>query len=414
MKKRLMNNIGLKVLAFFAAVMSWLMVVNIDDPVTTQTYYNIPVSVMNEDVLSKSSQTYRIVDDAQTVDVVVNANRSVLDKIKNKNISAIADMRELTLNTQIPIQVKINGFEGEYKEAQSIPKNLIVILEEEESKKFPIVPTTTGTVRDGYALGEIKAIPEKVFIRGPKSIIRKISRVEAGASVSGLSADTLVQSQLTLYDEENNVIDQSLLKNNLGAEGVAVSIQILNTKNVPLVFDESAIHAAEGYSLTGVTYEPEEVQVSGTKENLAQISKVEIPAFVLEQSGLTARREKIVDITEYLPDTVKLVDENAGSVVVTISVEKDGTKSYDVSLGAIVVDSLDEGLLMSYETADVVEIQIRGPQDVLKSFEAKENVSINLAEFKEPGRYTVPVRVKVPEGCVLEKQISLNIILEKK
>ena len=34
MKTSLMNNLGLKILAFLAAGLLWLMVVNIDDPVT--------------------------------------------------------------------------------------------------------------------------------------------------------------------------------------------------------------------------------------------------------------------------------------------------------------------------------------------------------------------------------------------
>ena len=40
MKKSLTNNLGLKLLAFFIATMLWLIVVNIDDPYTKQTYSN--------------------------------------------------------------------------------------------------------------------------------------------------------------------------------------------------------------------------------------------------------------------------------------------------------------------------------------------------------------------------------------
>ena len=62
MEKRLMNNIGLKILAFFVAFMLWIMVVNIDDPVTHKTFSDIPVSVINEEVLANAHQpqTYQI------------------------------------------------------------------------------------------------------------------------------------------------------------------------------------------------------------------------------------------------------------------------------------------------------------------------------------------------------------------
>lgn len=409
-----MNNIGLKVLAFFTAVMSWLMVVNIDDPVTTQTYYNIPVSVINDEVLTQAEQTYRIVDDTQTVNVVVSANRSVLNKIRNEDIAAIADMKELTLNTQIPIRVSIRDFENKYKDAYATPRNLIVELEEEETKKFPIVPATSGTVRDGYALGDIRALPEKVSIRGPKSVIQRINRVEAAVNVSGMSADELIQSQLVLYDSDNREIDQSLLKNNLGGEGVAVSVQILKVKNIPVLFDESGIGVADGYSIKEVTYEPKEVQITGTEEALRKIDEIRIPASVLKMNGLTGKTEKVVDIAEYLPDSVRLADENAGRIFVTVFVEKNGTKNFDISLGSIAVEGLDENLKLSYETEDVVEIQVRGPEDILETFDVKGNVQIDLTEYKEPGKYTVPVMIQLPQGCALEIPVSLNIILEKK
>ena len=97
MKKRLTNNWGLKVLAFLIAVFMWLIVVNIDDPITDKIYTGIPVSVINEDVVTDNNRTYQIVDDTQTVNVVVSAKRSVLSKIKSDDISATADMKELTL-----------------------------------------------------------------------------------------------------------------------------------------------------------------------------------------------------------------------------------------------------------------------------------------------------------------------------
>lgn len=152
----------------------------------------------------------------------------MLSKIEAKDIVAVADMKELTLNTQIPIQVTVKGHE--YEEAYSNPRNLQIKLEDEETKKFPIVPKTTGTVRDGYVLGSVTAVPEQVSIRGPKSVVETISKVEAKVNVSGLSQDMLMKSELKLYDQDNEEIDQTLLSNNLGTEGVSINIELFRTK----------------------------------------------------------------------------------------------------------------------------------------------------------------------------------------
>ncbi len=413
MKKGLMNNWGLKILSFLLAVMLWTIVVNIDDPVTTKTFNNIPVTVINTEVLAATNQTYQIEDGTQNVSVTVRAKRSVLGKIKSDQIKATADMKELTLQTQIPIDIEIEGIN--YEDVEVTPRNLQVKLEDEETKKFPIVPKTTGTVRDGCALGEIQAVPEMVSIRGPKSVIDSISKVEASVSVSGLSEDVVTKSELVLYDKDNNIIDQSLLANNLGTEGVSVSVQVLETKNVKVEFDTSEITAAAGYSISNIKYEPDHINVTGRSEDLKKLKKISIPASALSSmSGLTSKTEQVVDIAEYLPEDIKLTDENAGSVVVTVGIDKDGSKSYDISMGSIKVNNLSNRLSLNYESADVLEIQIRGSEDALNSYKINDHVSIDLKNYQTAGTFTVPVTVEVPNGCVLENTVSVNVVLEEK
>ena len=52
MRRRLTENLGLKILAFFIAIFMWLIVVNIDDPVIETAYNGIPVSVINEEIVT--------------------------------------------------------------------------------------------------------------------------------------------------------------------------------------------------------------------------------------------------------------------------------------------------------------------------------------------------------------------------
>lgn len=412
MKTRLMNNIGLKILAFLAAGLLWLLVVNIDDPVTSATYQDVPVTVINQEVLAEEQQTFQIVDDTQTVDVTVTARRKILNRIQKEDITATADMRELTLKTQIPITVTVAGYDS--VEAEAYPRNLQVKLEDEELKNFPIVPKTTGTVRDGYVLGDIEAVPENVSIRGPKSVVDQIDRVEATVNVSGLSQDDVLTSRLMLYDDEGDEIDQSLLANNLGDEGVSVSVKLYQTKNVPITFDTSRITAAEGYEFTGITYEPEEIQITGSEKALRSVAEIRIPEEALALSGLTEKTEQVVDISDYIPDDVRLADENAGSVAVIITVEKDGTKAFDVMPSAVIVNHLSEDLVLTYDQTEALEIHVRGPRETLNSLNLERKVSIDLKEYTEQGSYTVPVDVQLPGDCGLEADVSVKIELQEK
>lgn len=413
MQKRITKNLTLKILAFLIAVFLWLIVVNIDDPVDDKTFSNIPVQVTHEEVITDNNNTYQIVDNTQEVNVTVTAQRSVLDKIKAEDIQATADMKELTLRTQVPIEITIKGYVGKYEKATANPRNLQIQIDEEAKNNFPITPTTTGTVRGGYEVGALKAVPEKVTLRGPKRIINSIAKVTAEADVSGLSEDETVEAKLVLYDANNNVIDQTLLANNLGKEGVSVEVELLQVKSVPIEVDTSDVSAAEGYKLGKITVEPQEVEITGDKTTLAGVSKISIPASALQLDNLTQKTDKTIDISSYIPSGVSLTEQNANKVVVSIPVQQPGAKTFEVSTNSIVVNNIAEGLSISYGSTVDLEIQIKGPGDALNLFSPAKKVSIDLKKYTNAGTYTVPVSVELPDGCSLVNNVSVDIILEK-
>ncbi|MCI5868724.1 MAG: CdaR family protein [Dorea sp.] len=412
MREKITNNLSLKILAFLIAVCMWLLVVNIDDPVSEEIYSGIPVQVVHEEVVTDNNSTYQIVDDTQEVSVTVVAKRSVLDKIKSEDITAVADMRELTLRTQVPIEVKVEGFK--YEKAYATPRNLQVQIDEEEKNNFPITPTTIGTVREGYVIAELNALPQKVTLRGPKKVIDSISKVMAEVDVSGLSESTTLEAKLVLYDVNNNVVDQTLLANNLGKEGVSVSVELFQIKDVPIKLDTSEVSAAEGYKIGDITVEPQKVSITGDESTLSKISEIDVPAEAISVSDLTQKYEKTIDISEYLPEGVSLVETNASNVVITIAVEQPGTRSYEVSINSIVVNNLSPDLELNYGSVVDLEIQVRGSNEKLDLFSIAKKVSIDLKNYTVPGIYTVPVTVELPRGCSLVNDVSVEVVLERK
>ena len=48
-KYKFTDNLGLKIIAVIFAAFLWLIVVNLDNPVSTQTFSEVPVTIINED-----------------------------------------------------------------------------------------------------------------------------------------------------------------------------------------------------------------------------------------------------------------------------------------------------------------------------------------------------------------------------
>ena len=417
MKKSLTNNIGLKLLAFLFAFMLWLLVVNIDDPVDTKTFDSIPVTIEHAEVVTQDQRSYQVLDGTDTVSVTVSATRSVLEKISAENIVATADMRELYLESQIRIEITIPGYE--FESATANPRNVQVKIEQNKSDTFPITVTTTGTVRDGYVLGNVQADPERVTVNGPESVIDRISKVVAQVNVSGLSEDSSIDAVLTYYDSDNNEISAEQLANNLGTTGVKVNVTLYHTARIPVTVDTSGVTAADGYSISEVTWTPEEIQLAGEEEVLDALEGIRIPADAVDITSISQRTEQTVDITPYLPEGTRLVDENGNNILVTARVAREGTKSFDIPVGSITVDNLSDSLTVSgYGSGDDLEVHIGGPQEQLNSLQLSDlAVSIDLKDCTKAGDYEVPVTITLPSDaadCTVETSVTVTVTLQER
>ncbi|MCI9076668.1 MAG: hypothetical protein HFH10_12925 [Dorea sp.] len=414
MRKSLRNNLGLKLLAFLFAFLLWLIVVNIDNPVMSKTFSGIPVIVEHSEILTEQKKTYQIVDDTQNVSVTVSAKRRTLSKIKAEDIIVTADIKEMYLDSQIPLEAVVIGYEGSYESAWTSPRNLQIQIEENISRTSNITPMATGEVRDGFVLGNLQTEPETVTINGPESLVNRISKVVAEVDVSGLGEDATLPSQLVFYDEDNNVIDQSRLANNLGNFGVNVAVTLYKTRMVPIHVDTSLIAVKEGYSISSVKLAPQEIEITGPDEALDAADSIEIPAEEFGGEIVNSRTDFTLDLTEYLPDGIQLADSMANSMIVTIAIERDGTKNFELPIGSITVINLDDDLRMSYAETDDLEVHVKGTKESLDSLNIERIAGIDLKGYKKAGTYTVPVQIELPADCSLEGDVTVEIILEKK
>ena len=155
-KYKLTRNPGLKIIAFVFAVLLWLIVANVDDPVARRTYSDIPVVFANDDIISQEGNVYQVLDE-QSVSVVVSARGSVLQDIHSDDIVATADIKEMDTDTGlVPIQVTINNLSAgnDYQSAEALPRNIRIQVEKTGKKVLSLSVDHTGEPRDGYVLGD--------------------------------------------------------------------------------------------------------------------------------------------------------------------------------------------------------------------------------------------------------------------
>lgn len=411
-KYKFMNNLGLKIIALVFSAFLWLIVVNLDNPVSSSTFTNIPVTIVNDDIITSAGDVYQVLGD-QSVSVVVYANRKVRQNLSADDIVATADIKEMDTSTGlVPVKITIPEYSGDYESAEAVPRNLQIQREKSGRKVLSLSVRTDGDPRDGYIFGQMTVQPENVTITGPESILEQIDRAVAKVKTADIYEDTKEPAELFLYDSDGNIIRQNQLENNLGEGGITVSIEMLELKSVPVTAEVSGT-AADGYNFTGCTSEPETVQICGKSDVIDTVDEITIPASVINIDGADGPIEKTVNITPYLPEGVSLSDENSGNVKITAMIEKEGTRTINFLVSSIVINNLSEDLKVSYEPDAEITMTFSGEQDRLDVLDISNAVSVNLEKYTRPGTYDVPVNVNLPDGITMTSEVTVRITLEE-
>lgn len=414
MKKRILHNWQLKLFALLFAIIFWRIVGEVANPVISVTYRDIPITILNEEVVTDTGKVYQIVE-GTTATVVVQATTSVQREISASDIIATADFEDIILEELVQIDAFIPGYENRYQEITVSPTNIILSIEDSISKKFPIVPVSIGSVNDGYSLGTLTAQTETVTIVGPESVVNSITKVVAQVNIAGLTSDELLPAEVICYNENYVEIDQSRLTLNYSPSGIVrVRVEVLDTKSVPLVLETSG-EPEWGWYLASITAEPMEILLSGYEEDLEEIDEIVVSGSVLNVTGESGKLDRVIDIAEYIPEEVQLYDSNSNLIAVTIQIDEMGTKSVEIPVLSIVIYNNPEDYTVSYDGVSNAQLTFVGLEKELAELSASSiNASIDLDDYTAAGVYSVPVMVTNDAGCELYEEVAVTITLTKK
>lgn len=387
---KLVNNIGLKLLALFFATVLWIVVVNTDDPMVRKSM-TVSVTMKNQEYITDMGKYMDVLNDSNTVTFYYTTKRSVWDGISSADFSAIADMEKIEAKAnggyRVPVIVSAirnaNQITIETKQLY-----LDVALEDLGKQQFQIKANTSGKVADGCALGTVAIDSTNVVqVTGPASVINSIDSVIATINVDGMSTDITDNVVPVFYDGNGEVIDTTKLE--MSVESVRITAQILNTKSVPLVLSTTGT-PAEGYQLVGVSCEPETVRVKGVVAVLNTLDRITIPAAVLDLTGATSNIEKTIDISTYLEEGVSLVISSDAKVNISAEIEPIETKEYKVPVSNITANGLKSGYQLSY-VERYVRVNVtagRSAHNRLNASDIKGTIEVGNMEA---GTYTAAV-----------------------
>ncbi|MGN1180960.1 MAG: YbbR-like domain-containing protein [Suilimivivens sp.] len=422
MKNKITSNIGLKIASLFFAFMLWMVVNNMNDPTIDKSFSNIPVKLINTELITDSGQVYEVLDNSAVIDkVTVWAPRSIISSLNTNNIVAVADVSELSSLDTITIKLSTNLYSGEIEKIQGSNDTVKLNIENQKTKSLALKATVSGEVEDGYLVGDITTDQNLVRISGPESVVNEITKAVVDVPVTGFTSDISDNAEIRLYDSDDNLVRNSRITQSIKTVGVTVNI--FKTLEVPVYFGTAGT-PAYGYRVAGeVQGSISSVTLAGKDSALRNIAGIEIPGEAIDITGLSEDYTAEIDIRSYLPENTFLADSSQSRIEVTVSIQPEVSKQLEIPESRIEVTNVPVGYRATLQEFEGnIAIEVRGLSSDVSGLRASDiRGTVDIARWMEEedmtepveGYYQVEIDFGLPDQVNIKEPVIVTMHLSK-
>lgn len=315
MKKLMENDIFLRVISIFIALLCWVYIVFITNPDIEVKITGVPVTLADHQTIK--NEGYVVSNDINmTVDIKVKGTRQRLATLDRESIIAYVDLSDCVgkKTYELPINVKLP-----YEDLKLVNKSIqkvSVSVDNYITREFPVDYAYKGELKNkNYFIKETKLLASKVSVSGPESIIKTVEKSTVIIDISGASDDISGFAPVEFFNSNNDVVVSKNI--DVKTKDISYKCVVYQKKNVdviPVVKNGDDM----GYKCT-ITDHPK-ITLEGPSSDMDAIKTVSTEPFYVNDDALPETYTAKLIIPEKA-----IVEEEINSV--TVLVEKDDDNS---------------------------------------------------------------------------------------
>jgi len=392
LKKRLLNNIDIKLLALAMAIILWFYISS-EYNISAERYYDIEIRAIN------LNEHLSIKDIRDKVSVGIEGPQNILENLSSQKIVGTIDLQNIEEPGEYQIEADVI-IPKNTNITKIIPNNIMVEVEEILERGYPVEYNLIGLPERGYSLeDEPEITPSEVTVVGPDSLLKQIEHVKIDLDISSIKDD--FNSEETVFVYSNNNEELKNLKVN--PEQVFVSIKVgegYPEKMLPIKPRIIGKPAPE-YYISKIEANPSYIRVYGNYSKIGNLDFLEtIP---IDVNGIS--KTLTVKIPPIISEGVYLIDEQETLIEVQIQVEE---KEEKVLFENMIIQKREASPFLSYKLdPEKVDIKISGKVNDMKNITEDEiKVFVNLSDTEME---RVKVEVELPPGINLIQLIPEEV-----
>jgi len=386
--RRLLNDVGLIMLALVLAIVVWIVAIQQENPIVQNTVGEaIPIEVRNQ----PAGTTFLPDGFDESVTLTVRAPQKNWQDLRPDKFRAWIDLEGHEVGEyQVPVQVEC--LDKNVRVVELRPANIPVRLREEISRTVPVQLRLFGSPPLGWEYltsdKDVQLDPEQATVAGPKSLVEQITKVTATLDMRNTKETFIGTRPLDARRGDDEIVGFVTIE----PSSVQITVPVVQKLGTSEVAVRAVVvgTVAPGYWVRGVSVDPAVVTLFGDPSAVGEIEGV-VNTLPLDISGSTGTVVERMPLD--LPEQVSPV----GVQGVKVTVEIEAQQGNATILREPVIRGLGADL-MAAVTPKEVAITLSGPLPRIRSLTDEDVfVYVDLVD-KGIGEHRIELTSLVPEG----------------
>lgn len=396
----------------------WFYVITVEHTQVETTFYNIPVVLDGKSILNQRGLMITSETDLK-VNLRLSGNRTNLNKLKNSDITVLADLTRIYEEGQKELQYEVS-FPGStsIEVMNRDPATITITVEKMETKEIPVeLAMGIGSIPAGFELLSSRTDLETVTIRGPKRVVDQIHMAKVILSAADIAANRIPSSDIVVIDKQfalcdaqgTAITDVSDITVNNGT--IRTELQLSKVKEVPFTYE-----IVPGGGLTAqdvkITLSNAAITVGGSEAEIDALQSVSLGLIDLSnpqiQNGVPFVRA--LNLSGSLTNISGITEV---SITVTFVPEMT-VEEVTVPSSQFVAQNLPEGLIPQYLTLNL-PLTLRGTAAQMQKLDvSKITVYVDMTGMTAGNKRNCPVTVQVEGadriGALGDPVVNVNML----
>lgn len=385
------KNLMVKLVCLLLSFGLWIYISNIENPIKQYTITNIPVQIINLDVLKEDNLTLAP-DQNFTISLTIQGTSTNIYSINKSQFTAVANLSNYTLKSgdnSIPVEITNSPNNVNIKNNGVLRIN--IKLENITEKTMPVKSELNVTTSNSTYVKNISFSTNQITVSGPEETVNEVSKLVVRGNVTANNSTTTASFPVVAVDSSGNVVNDVVLSTN----NVQTTITVEKGKLVPIKVQTTGELRA-GLTLENIIANPNTIKILGSESVLD--STDEILSEPINLNSITGNETIITNLI--VPRNITLLpneneinvdvkvsgaDENNSENVVNGNTET--TKTFEIPITI-------EGNLSGYTanlSSNTVTVVLKGTKKELDNLQASNlSCKVDISKLTKEGGVVSP------------------------